>query len=346
MTKILHICPLDKFIPPFVDFIEQNFTFSKHEFRVFGKAGAYYLKPRPNIHIAKRGFLGRVKAYSQLIISMHQAKKIILHSLFIPPVVKILWAMPWLLKKCYWVMWGGDLYVYSLGEKNKEWKRSEFFRRPVINRMGYFVSYIYGDYEYAQEWYSAKGQYKECLMYPSNLYVNHPIEEKKHDAVNILVGNSADPLNNHIEIFEKLEKYKNDQINIYVPLSYGNKNNAEIIFKEGVKRFGDKFKPLVEYLLLEEYVELLSKIDVAIFNHKRQQAMGNIITLLGLGVKVYMRSDVTQWSFFEKHEIKVFDIKGFNLKLQDGAVKKSNEDKVRSLFSFAMYKKQLEELFH
>lgn len=35
----------------------------------------------------------------------------------------------------------------------------------------------------------------------------------------------------------------------------------------------------------EEYLGLLAKIDIAILNHKRQQAMGNITTLLGLGKK-------------------------------------------------------------
>jgi len=32
---------------------------------------------------------------------------------------------------------------------------------------------------------------------------------------------------------------------------------------------------------LDEYLNLLAKIDIAIFNHKRKQAMGNITTLLG-----------------------------------------------------------------
>jgi hypothetical protein len=31
----------------------------------------------------------------------------------------------------------------------------------------------------------------------------------------------------------------------------------------------------------DEYLNLLAKVDIVIFKHKRQQAMGNITTLLG-----------------------------------------------------------------
>lgn len=60
----------------------------------------------------------------------------------------------------------------------------------------------------------------------------------------------------------------------------------------------------------EEYLGLLAKIDIAILNHKRQQAMGNITTLLGLGKKYILgdRDDITSWKFCLDHEFKVFKI--------------------------------------
>jgi len=45
--------------------------------------------------------------------------------------------------------------------------------------------------------------------------------------------------------------------------------------------FREKFKPLVDFIPFDEYLNLLAKVDIAIFNHKRQQTMGNITTLLG-----------------------------------------------------------------
>lgn len=43
--------------------------------------------------------------------------------------------------------------------------------------------------------------------------------------------------------------------------------------------------PIVDFMDFNEYINFLSTIDIAIFNHKRQQGMGNIITLLGMGKK-------------------------------------------------------------
>ena len=42
-------------------------------------------------------------------------------------------------------------------------------------------------------------------------------------------------------------------------------------------------------LPLSDYLKILGKIDIAIFNHERQQAVGNITSLLGLGKKVYIK---------------------------------------------------------
>jgi hypothetical protein len=130
-------------------------------------------------------------------------------------------------------------------------------------------------------------------MYPSNLYKEYQVPAKQHTGINILVGNSADPSNNHLDVLDKLEAHKNENIKIYVPLSYGNQ-----VIAEEKKRFGDKFIPRTEMMPFQNYLEFMGLIDIAIFNHKRQQAIGNTITLLGLRKKVFIRSDVVQWQFF------------------------------------------------
>jgi len=76
--------------------------------------------------------------------------------------------------------------------------------------------------------------------------------------------------------------------------------------------FGDKFILLLNFMPFEKYIELLGQIDIAVFAHKRQQAMGNTITLLGLGKKVYMRSDVTPWKLFLELGVKIFDVENIN----------------------------------
>ena len=243
-------------------------------------------------------------------------------------------------------MWGGDLYSYITSKKSIRNAFGRYRKKKVISKIGHLITYIKGDYELAQKWYGAKGKYHECFMYPSNLYKEYHVQEKQHTGTNILVGNSADPSNNHLEVLDKLEAYKDQDITIYVPLSYGNQDYAKQVIAEGKKRFGDRFQPLTEFMPFEKYLKLLGVIDIAIFNHKRQQAMGNTITLLGLGKKVYMRSDATQWVFFQNRGIKVFDIEEFEITEQMKHDKVHNQAKVREHFSVKNYTNQLQELFH
>ncbi len=152
-------------------------------------------------------------------------------------------------------------------------------------------------------------------------------------------------MNNHIEVLEKLKIYKNEDIKIFVPLSYGDNNYAKEVILKGKNIFGDKFISITELMPLEKYLEFLSQIDIAIFNSNIQIAMGNIITLLGLGKKVYMRNDITPWELFRDIDIKVFDVDNIQIDVIDEETKKENQQKMKEYFSKETYLKQLQNLF-
>lgn len=344
MKKILHIAGCDKFIPPFIKVIKDNFKFSEHEFLLTKGLTDDELIKAENVVLSDSDVKSKLLYYLRVIIKAHQADKIILHGLFDIKLVQILFFMPWLLKKCYWVMWGADLYVHQLGKRNWKWKIKEFSRGFVIKRLGGLVTYIEGDLQLARKWYGAKGSYIECLMYPSNLYKELIQPKPKKACVNIQIGNSADPSNNHIDILKKLLPFKNSNICLYLPLSYGSKEHAEKVIKQGVELFGDKFKPLTELMPFDEYRTFLASVDIAIFNHKRQQAMGNTITLLGLGKTVYIRSDTTQWQFFENKGINVGNVDQ-PINLDSLTTDSKNIELVKQYFSEENYLKQLTALF-
>ena len=73
--------------------------------------------------------------------------------------------------------------------------------------------------------------------------------------------------------------------------------------------------------------------------------MGNIITLLGLGKKVYMRNDITSWDMFKDSSIDVFDLENFNLDTLEGEVKNKNMKKIKEYYSKENLKKQLGKIF-
>jgi len=340
---IAHIAVGDKFIEPFILFIENHFDSKDHLFLISPMA-LYKVKPRSNVVMLDER-MGRLRKMAEWSKAMNKADKIILHGLFDIRVINLLCLQPWLLKKCYWVMWGGDLYHYKLRGRGIRSDIQEAKRAFVIKRMGHLVTYIKGDYELAQKWYGARGEYHTCLMYPSNLYKDYVVPPKQGDTVNILVGNSADPTNNHAEIFEKLMPNKDQNIRIICPLSYGIAEYSDRIVKLGAELFGDKFSPLLDFMPFENYMELLGQIDVAVFAHKRQQAMGNTITLLGLGKKIYMRSDVTSWTIFNEQGIKVFDVDKLDLKPIEEDLRKKNQARIKSIFTEVALVGQLHSIF-
>lgn len=323
---------LDKFLPPFIDFIDEHFGRENHHY-VFinNKEFQYGLTTEYNVEFLNTDD----EIFITLLEYMKRAEKIILHGLWRDRVNSLLYFNQKLLKKCYWVMWGGDFYF----PKTQSWAKKQ-----IIKKMGYLVTGNRGDYKLAKKWYKAKGKQIDSFIYPSNLYKKYDQQSKKHETINIQVGNSADPTNNHLEAFTKLIRYKDEDIKIYTPLSYGNKEYAnEIIFK-GNELFGEKFIPLTEFISFEKYIELLSEIDIAIFLHNRQQAMGNTITLLGLGKKVYMRNDVTTWKLFNDIGVKIFDQNDINLSQLAEEEAKSNIEKIKKHYSKNILIKSLEQL--
>ena len=303
--KILHIGSAGAIMIPFVEFVNQNFTPKDHVFMLNPEKG--HSMPESE-NVFNLGKLPPAFRYFPRFWGMYRAEKVILHGLFDPRLVLLLMLQPWLLKKCYWVIWGGDLYDHQLGKKTFKWKLREFYKQHTIRKMGHFITHIRGDYELAQQWYRAKGQWHECFMYPSNLYREYPITPKPHEGINILLGNSASSSNNHLDALEKLRPFAGKNIRIYCPLSYGDAAYGDQIAEAGRVIFGDKFIPLREFMPFDEYLKFLSGMDIAIFNHNRQQGMGNITTLLGQGKCVAIRDNLTSKSFFDNLEIDLLSV--------------------------------------
>ncbi len=338
--KIIHIIHNDKFIKPFINFIEKNFNKDEHLF-VFMDGADEKVFPIPeadnilNINNKYPGKKNTLKLSHILNPLFEDADKVILHSLFSDNLIFYLFLHQKYLKKCYWVLWGGDLYSNITAKKTLGNAFGRYTRSRVIKKLGGVISYIReGDFELVQKYYATEAECYESFFYPSNLYEEYDIKSKEHKTLNIQIGNSANPTNNHIEVFEKLEKYKDQDIKIFVPLSYGGQDNAKKVIDAGKQIFGDKFQPLIEFMPFKDYLELLGKIDIAIFNHNRQQAMGNITTLLGLGKKVYVRSNETPWKMFNKLQIKVYDTAlDISIDAIDEDIKKQNQKRVKAYFS-------------
>ena len=296
--KILHIMQLDKFLPPFIDFVDDNFGRKDHHYAfVETERYDYGLTPEHGVEF----FPSIDDIFITLKDYMYEAEKIIIHGLWKNEICILLYYNQDLLKKCYWVMWGGDYYFPE---------RHPLIKKQVIKNMGHAIVRTRGNYELIKKWYGSKAEHHECFSYLSNVVEDYSYlkgeYKNNNDKKLILIGNSADPTNNHLEILDRISIFKNDNIEIICPLSYGDRAYAEKVISAGNTIFSSKFIPLTQFIPKEEYLKILMTVDVAVFAHKRTQAMGTIRTLLGMGKKVYLRDDITSWPTFGDINVKVY----------------------------------------
>jgi hypothetical protein len=337
----LHIMHDSVYTIQFILFLNKNFDKNEHFVFIRGlvkelskyteEKNVFILKKRQN-KIINIPFY--IYSYCNLFIKMVLYKKMIFHGLFDPLIILILFCNKILLKKSLWAIWGGDLYEYQ--ERNLKqhyWIKlylgiADYVRKSFTG----YLSLVEGDYKLAQKWFGAKGRYFKCNLYPMKFVES--VVEKEKNTINIQIGNSADSSNNHIEILDKLKPFKGENVLINCPLSYGDSEWAKYVSQYGRDIFGEKFISLTSMMPYEQYMQWLSNIDIAVFAHNRQQGLGNIVVLLGLGKTVYLKKNVTTYYMLRDLGISVFPFEEFdNLNTLTVQEKKNNIKIVKSRFS-------------
>jgi hypothetical protein len=248
----------------------------------------------------------------KLIPVLSKASKIIFHQLPYGPSL-ILWnLLSGYLPKSVWIIWGGDLYIYRESKSGFIEFFYEMLRKRIIRRIPEICCLIYGDYELSKTVYRHNAAFLQVMYPPPVDYLNYAppaVNRKTRDTIKILIGNSGNPSNHHIDALLKLEDLKDEEILITCPLSYsGNPGYIDAVIGKGRELFGSKFVPVTSYLDPGKYLEMLWDTDIALMNHDRQQGLGNILPLLYFGKKVYMRGDTTSYRFLSGSGFMVYDI--------------------------------------
>jgi hypothetical protein len=191
--------------------------------------------------------------------------------------------------------------------------------RDLIQSMDYCVTWVDKDVELAKKFNpSIKSMY---FNYYSKELMN--FEEIKSIPINrnrILLGNSANHSNNHVEALKDLYKI-NYSGEIICPLSYSGEGfYVENLVKLGKKMFGDRFIPLLNFISLQEYQQIINSCGIVWMNHIRQQAAGNLFAAFCSGKIVVidernpMIETFSNWGlhFFKKQDL--FNLKAVNEK--------------------------------
>ncbi|HQO08920.1 MAG TPA: TDP-N-acetylfucosamine:lipid II N-acetylfucosaminyltransferase [Clostridiales bacterium] len=315
---ILHIFNNSVYTGPFIEFVNRNFDQRDHIFFMAKSSVKHKLPDVTNLlnySVSEKKLRNKIAVsliktgtYISLYFQCMKADKIIIHALFDTSIIKFFYLNKYFLKKSYWAIWGADLYDLKKSKDHKKNQKKERMKAAVIHKLKGVMG-VPGDRKIAKEKYDCKaGEFD--IMYV-NVLRSDFLNVKKNISkagISIQIGNSADPTNNHIEILENLAKFKDENITIYAPLSYGDLENASKVKAAGEKIFGSKFIAITEYMTPEKYSEYLSGIDILIFNHKRQQGLGNIYPMIYTGKKVFIREDTSSWDYFKNYlGIKMFN---------------------------------------
>ncbi|MHB9338840.1 TDP-N-acetylfucosamine:lipid II N-acetylfucosaminyltransferase [Fusobacterium pseudoperiodonticum] len=313
--KILHIGSSGSIYNEYIRFINENFEKNNHNFLIIDGEKKIEERSYKNNNIERyiskgRNFKGILKAvllifqipilYTKLFFSFKKSDKIIIHGLFDIRIIVFLYMFKNFLKKSNWVIWGGDLYRPPVKKGTFLDKIDKYVKKNIA----YVSSLVPEDYQMAKKINLVTGKYSRAIyMNPITLSFLEELEKDrnmKRESINIQIGNSSDPSNNHIEIIELLKKYKDKNIKIYCPLSYGNKEYAQEVQRYGKDIFKEKFIGLLDFLPPQEYARYINNIDILVFNHKRQQGLGNINALAYLERKIYVRSDISSWMYLKE----------------------------------------------
>lgn len=219
----------------------------------------------------------------------------------------------------------------------REFVLSAFYKNTnkklVIEKISYFAPVIENEYKMvASKFNSNFPEYVSWNYGSTTKIVEGNLKNLVISANNILLGNSASPENNHVEILEFLRTQKLNHKKIICPLSYGNHEYASIVKNKGRNYFGDCFLALDDFMPYDEYMSVLSSCSNVIMNHNRQQGLGNIVSMLHMGAKIFLNEMNPLYAHFKERGGVIFTINDLykdpsmlDLKLTDEDIQRNRQ---------------------
>lgn len=192
--------------------------------------------------------------------------------------------------------------------KLKDLTQLDSIRLKLFERVNYCGTFLKEDYDLLKSHYDFKMDWVDARFISLEQLIGS-LEPVNPEGNNILLGNSCTLENNHLDAFEAI-----DQLELSVgqqvisPLSYGKDLGSyrDEVLEQGNQHLGDSFHPLLELTSLEEYTKILRSCSYAIMFHNRQQAFNNVLALVYLGVKVYLKTENTIYAYLKRIGCEVY----------------------------------------
>lgn len=303
--SIVHIIPKSKFTHAFIGFTNESFHNLDIGFIVYGEYDPSGYVEVVTEKVRCVDTLHEVTRDNRCLRMLDECQVIVLNWVNLELAV----SLEAYLHKTYLLFWGGDFYPYVPGDDMNVdvgiLERRDLLRTTASNAAG-VMTLLPQELNRLETVVPEHGTWYTVQMCDTT---DRRIERHKlivgelprnETALRVIVGNSAAPTNRHIPIITELSRFSGENIEVFAPLSYGSDAYRDEVIAHGVRMFGDKFHPLTEFMPMEAYQAFLSTISVGVFNQNRQQGLGNIISLMRFGAKVYLSQDSVMPDYFSE----------------------------------------------
>lgn len=270
-----------------------------------------------------------------------------------------------------WAVWGVDLYdlPFVNYELYEPYTRSGFIKgNDSLNDILYSIKYLFtnsmyrnkafrkvtnlltwmdSEYEFARQnipafkgnkvyfFYENTVSYEELYRHVSASNTSRLAQRKR-----LIVGNSATPTNNHIDVLRFLQN-NGIEADVIIPLSYGDDRYSEFLRKNVAFYKNGSVEFMEKRLDFNSYLEFLNNADALVMNNIRPQGYGNIFIMLALGKRVFLNNKNVSVRDLTNLNIPWYPIQELKSFIQ--ANRKDPEDN-QTLFNLLSHKKNLEML--
>ncbi|MXV39164.1 hypothetical protein GO491_10825 [Flavobacteriaceae bacterium Ap0902] len=369
MKKILHIANDDKFVP-LGKIIFDSVNNVQNDYWILPKEGdiEYCKFPCRNIYnldFKSDKVIDEINTYDLLCIEFLNPKfyDILNHKNFD--------------RSTLWIGWGGDYYwlintlsgfdillpktkklIYKFHHKLlptrianslKKFRRQKNYK--AIQNIEYFAPPIFLDYKLIQDHYP---NFKPKYIQWNYGYINEAVLEHfsslKTNGNKVMIGNSATPSNNHLDVFYNLKDILSNQ-KLIIPLNYGDMKYKNYLTRYLSIHFKVENIEILDKLLPStDFDNKLLECKNLIIGSMRQQALSTIIKALIFGLNVFLYERSINYTFLrqEGFHIQTIEslIKNPNLLNYNSTSLQINENKqrIQELWSLSHNINQIQEL--
>ena len=181
-------------------------------------------------------------------------------------------------------------------------------QQKVLGRIDLWATPLPIEYEMLRTRHHIQAEYFPFHYAPNDVFSTND-RVVWDDADMILLGNSADPSNNHVDLLMQLKKRGIlNHYRLYVPLAYGDNKDYRSRLKQLLKKTMVDCFIQEDFMCVGDYKETLLKCRVAVFGHLRQQALGNVFLCMMHGSKVFFYKESMVYRYFKSKGASVYSI--------------------------------------